>query len=100
MITVYKYSFNVSDTVTLRITGYITALKIGTQHPGVGELILWAIVDTESEDTESLKLRIVGTGNPFDDYDDESLHFIDTVMDGIFVWHIFQIVEEAPDDSE
>lgn len=94
MITIHKYPFMVKDKVSVVIPGHVFTLKVAAQHPESGQLCLWAIVDTESEEIERVHLRVVETGYPFGDYDDEKLHFVDTVMDGQYVWHIFQITDE------
>lgn len=94
MITVYKYSFEINDTVNLEIQGFIRCLKVGNNQHGFnerntsnlqGKLLLWAQVDTEIQQYTPVSFEIRGTGH---DCSDLSKH-IDTVFQDPFVWHIF-----------
>ena len=50
------------------------------------QVVLYALVDDE-EETRPNVIRIVGTGNPFMDFDE--CEYLGTVQQYKFVWHIF-----------
>ncbi len=83
---VYKYPFPILDDVRLALPVGARIIKVATA--GVGAANLWAIVDPSIEAKSMLELRIVGTGH---DFDDANLRHIDTIFDGPFVWHVFEV---------
>ena len=79
-------------------------MPIGTQFIKVGvmnnEMFLWAIVDLDEKEMEYRTIEIVGTGNPMLNLKKDNLKriYLDTVfqigvMNMIFVWHIFEVIE-------
>ena len=48
---------------------------------------IWAIVDPDSPEVD-IGFYSAGTGK---ELPDDSLRYIDTYMDGVFVWHLFEI---------
>ena len=52
-------------------------------------LCLWALVDTDYP-MGTAQVRIFGTG--WENSDVGSLEFLGTVLDGIYVWHVFGAV--------
>lgn len=50
---------------------------------------IWAMVDPEQGDTEKRRFVIVGTGHSFDDTDKK---YIGTWQDSMFVWHLFEVL--------
>ena len=52
-----------------------------------GQLFLWAMVDTENP-VRPRAFYIAGTGKQLNT--DIPLKFIDTVKQGVFVWHVFE----------
>jgi hypothetical protein len=50
---------------------------------------LWAEVDTAS-DVEQRAIDIYGTGHPLPHYMNEHHHYIGTVQQGGFVWHVYE----------
>ena len=79
---IYKYPLALQDTVTIEMPGFVNILHVDTQ---AGELMVWALVDTEMPMGRHV-FHIIGTGHPCEhkDYD-----HVGTVMAGDFVWHIF-----------
>ena len=99
MRTIYKYALPFGDEVSVQMPKDASILKFGIQSviDSKPEIVVWAIVDTESE-MEERRFRIVGTGHPLED--DTTAHcadipcewdyvYFDTLFDRRFVWHIF-----------
>ena len=89
MRTVYRYDVAVTDFQVLQIQGCIRVLSVGTgTHDN---LSLWALVDTEDTRDTQVNLRILGTGNPIPDFNylTQFYTFLNTVVMGKLVWHIF-----------
>ena len=55
-----------------------------------GTLCLWAAVDA-SAPTEKRMFEIVGTGGYLHPETGTSRRFISTVLQGSFVWHVFEL---------
>ena len=80
---IYKYNLNFTEK-SIEIAIGAKLLSVSEQH---GDIILWAMHDKAENETERLTFHIVGTGQPFSDFNCE---YFDTVFmnDGL-VWHIF-----------
>lgn len=86
---IYKYEFEVAETVEIPTHRVVNILSFGKQNPKPGILTVWAIVKTGSEpDSGLIKLRIYGTGQPLPR---SMTGFITTIQDGPMVWHLFKI---------
>ncbi len=59
----------------------------------LSQITLWAQID-ESNEFESRRFTVVGTGQSFHPRDHEDWKFISTVQDGPFVWHVFEILTD------
>ena len=82
---IYKYEFK-EGSVEMPI-----GAKILTIEDQDGRLHIWAIVDTDAE-SEFRYFAIVGTGQDFPEADDYT--YINTIQDGPFVWHIFELIDK------
>lgn len=88
MITVYKYAMRFEGEFGLcRIKMPRASLIVHVGYQGQN-VQLWAEVDTEEPDVERI-FRVYGTGQPFAD-GEQGVH-VATLMDGPFVWHIFEV---------
>lgn len=88
MKTIYKYECTVDDRFELEMPFNAEIIKVAVQVPNVGQdrkFCIWAMVDSE-EEKETRCFQIVGTGNPIDD----DMEFVESFIDGDFVWHLFQ----------
>lgn len=91
MQTIYKYPFDISDSVKVKIKSNknVTSFKdlilsVDVQN---NQPCLWCLVDSEGPDWE-LDLRIVGTGHPCNDVTKDD--FIGSIiMNGALVFHVF-----------
>ena len=50
------------------------------------DFCVWALVNPEVRETNTWTVKVVGTGQ---DFDSVGWSYLNTVQDGIFVWHIF-----------
>lgn len=88
MKAIWKYPLPIIDNVEISLPKDSKILCVKTQK---NDLCLWALVNPDENETESVKLRIAGTGHPIEE---ENLEYIDTVLmyEDNFVIHIFKIV--------
>ena len=86
MKVIYKYEFPISDIVGITLPYNSRVLTVRVQN---GKPFLWAIVDTEENSRDVRRFYVFGTGNPLPEFIG-SLKHINTISDGIFVWHIFE----------
>jgi hypothetical protein len=84
---IYKYPLEILDYPEVVLPKGAKILTIQVQN---GNPWIWALVDTSINEYESRRLRIVGTGHPFEDFDDWE-DYITTIqlMEGRLVFHIF-----------
>jgi hypothetical protein len=87
--TVYKYplDFSKANTTTIQIHDFADILKCAIQGEGVFNIYLWANVQTELSLIER-HFAIVGTGWELP----KNTKYIDTIFDGDFVWHIYELL--------
>ena len=83
MRTIYKYGF--SKTIELPIDSQV--LKVGMQN---GIMYMWVLVDPNQNKTCYCNFEMIGTGHPFE-FDYLTHTYIDTIFDGPFVWHIWEV---------
>lgn len=85
MKTIWKFPIQINDRQVVPMpkgAEILTAQMQGTS------LCLWAVVDTDYKHVLKPRLiEVVGTGNPIPDV---SRHYIGSVQDRIFVWHVFE----------
>lgn len=81
MKTIYKYEIGLNDGVNICTHTGIKPLSVNIQN---GKACMWAMIDTNAHPT-IIKIHIIGTGQPIP----LNSAYIDTIMDGSFVWHFF-----------
>lgn len=92
---IFKYEIDeVTDFPVITMPGGARILKFDVQRKGLTQnntLVIWAMIYTSHEPV-SRKLAVVGTGNlcPSTCTPD---NYIDSVQDGPFVWHLFDLGE-------
>lgn len=85
---IFKYPLEITDQQDITLPYNSKILSCQMQGDA---LQLWALVDEETDVFCEKTIRIIGTGNPINDYD-STFKFISTVQDDRdFVWHIFLI---------
>lgn len=82
MKTIWKFELE-QGVQRLRVPEGATFLSAEMQH---GQLCLWAIVDPTAKKVPR-GVQVIGTGHPFFP---EGLKYINTVIDGLYVWHVFE----------
>ena len=65
--------------------------KILTIQDQNNRAYIWALVDIDAE-CEFRYFAIAGTGEDFPEADDFT--YINTIQDGQFVWHIFELIKK------
>ena len=83
---IYKYEIDISDTQTLTLPKGAEILSVINQSESV---CIYALVDTETTETEEYSLQCYGTGHTI--RHDDSYRFLGTVvmLSGRFVLHVF-----------
>lgn len=81
MRTIHKYNLSQGQTFKLPVGSKL--LHIAMQ---AGSICAWFEVDAVGETTEKRSFVIVGTGHMVP----EGTSHVGTVLDGIFVWHIYE----------
>lgn len=82
---IYKYELNPFGVTELQIYNHATILKLGFQD---NTPFLWAIVDIEHS-IKTVDFLMLGTGEAIP----ENAIYIDTALQGEYVWHLFKIIE-------
>lgn len=83
MKVIYKY--NLTPTVLLPKDALV--LKAGMQNGG---LYIWVLVDPNEQTHTEREFEVIGTGHPFE-HEYLKHRFVDTIFDGPFVWHIWEV---------
>jgi len=87
---IWKYSLGPTPNHTLSMPKGAEVIQADIQH---GEFFIWAIIpDTEAE-KENRFFLIAATGGPEDSRTTKESH-ISTIMDGDYVWHVFEVRHE------
>lgn len=85
MITLYKYSLNMSET-SIKMPRAAIVRYVGTDSDGM--MSLWAEVDTDNDLVTRL-FHILGTGHPFPPY----WLYVGSFMHlNVFMWHVYEEV--------
>lgn len=85
---IYKYELdreNIVNLIKMPQGAKVLCFKMQGNVP-----CIWAMVDIVQASVER-KFAVVGTGW---DFDPAGLEYVGTVIDGIYVWHLFEKVEE------
>jgi len=85
--TIWKFPLPLSDSVAIAMPERSRVLSVGVQSGGVRQLQLWADVNPGAA-IVIRRFEIRGTGHPLGDVG----RFIGTVIDGPFVWHVFEAI--------
>lgn len=83
-MTIYKYPIDIRDEQLVKMPKDAKILTVQMQGDNP---TLWALVDEKAE-KEYRKIRIIGTGHPIPDAD--SLTYIGTIQERMFLWHVFE----------
>jgi len=84
---IYKYTLSFEDLQTLSLPGRSEILSVCEQY---GNMVLYAIVDSEITVFHDYEIRIYGTGHPVPSWL-EDFTFLGTVKlsDGSLMFHVF-----------
>lgn len=90
MLTIWKFPFEVNDTVKVHFPEGAIVLSVACQR---GQPCMWVLVNP-SRSHEERTFHIYGTGNPVDESEFGSLVFVGSFQElgGNLVWHMFEDV--------
>lgn len=88
---IFKYPLNASSVEQIIQMPY-DAQILDVQIQG-GNLFLWAIVDP-AKDNLTYKFHVFGTGWALPYRFSNRYKHLKTVQDGVFVWHVFEVIGE------
>ena len=83
MRVIYKYEL--AKTIMMPINSQV--LKVGMQN---GIMCIWILVENNELDASERNFEIIGTGHSFE-FDYLTHTYIDSLFDGPFVWHIWEV---------
>lgn len=87
--TIYKYPLQVTDLQSVSLPEGWKFVHVGLDPDG--ELALWAWVNPETPLSVQVIVNIFGTGNPIPPLaSDETYEHLGSVVQGPFMWHVFQ----------
>lgn len=81
---IFKYELKIKDSQIVKIPDEAKILSVKNQN---NKLVVWAEV-SDNQMINDVEFLVIGTGNPID----KKLYnykFIDSVIMGQFVWHIY-----------
>jgi hypothetical protein len=84
MKAIYKYALQPVELQTLSLPMNAEILSVQNKD---GHLFLWALSDVAETVEEDREIWFVGTGQKFSER--EKYKFLETVMVGGYVWHVF-----------
>ena len=83
---IYKYKLgDYLDKSSVRLQMGAKILSVNKQN---NEWFLWAMIDPYETKMEERVIRMAGTGHTLENV--RSLEYLNTVLDGIYVWHFFE----------
>jgi len=87
MKAIYKYELNGDTLQTVLLPADSTVLSVVEQHQ---DIVMYAVVDVEQENTQEIVFLLLGTGQDFDNTLD-GYSFLNTVKlsDGAIMVHVF-----------
>ena len=85
---IYKYELAITDYQEIPMKYHYAPLAVGEQN---GKLMMWVEQSgLEFEDgSQMLRVRIIGTGNPYHERDQWMHHVGTVIMSYGAVWHVF-----------
>jgi hypothetical protein len=83
---ILKYKLVLTDTQNLVLPAGSQILSVKVQG---NDLVLYALVSDFVARQDTVEISIIGTGSPIPQEVVVYSRFLDTVMQGQFVWHIF-----------
>jgi len=83
---IFKYRLDITDEQQVRMPLDARVLSLGLDPAEA--VCIWAMVNPRIATIHNYDVRIVGTGNPFDNTV-ELMDFLGTVNQDSFMWHVF-----------
>lgn len=86
MKSVYKYIVSMAGYQELTLPINSRVLSVTEQNE---KIVLYALVDTTTRETETVQIIVHGTGHPANDVDNYTFLGTVALMNGMFMLHIF-----------
>ena len=83
--TIWKYELKITDSQWIAVPDKAKPLYVAMQG---NNLCVWMLVDPTQSDVD-MYVRIVGTGHSISDKEINSLYYLGSVQERMFVWHLF-----------
>lgn len=85
---IFKYKLNLEERQQVDLPKGAKILSVQAQRD---EISLWALVDPNEKEADSVGFAIVGTGNPIN-FNIQDAKFLETIQfeGGHFVFHVFR----------
>lgn len=102
MIKVFKYIIKLNDNsqcgdVCMPLGAKV--LKV-TASEASGTITLWAQIDTDESEVEQRCFTFIATGQCLNWEVQYSMSYMDTVFEGMYVWHIYECIKTLLSHSE
>ena len=89
---IYKYTFTLDNKFFMAFPRGAKILKIAKQEGQPrGIYCVWALIDPKEPAIVKRAFAVFGTGHDIDNVD--QYEYIDTILDGAYVWHFFEVNE-------
>jgi hypothetical protein len=89
MKVIYRYRLHLGE-ATIETTEGATILSVQMQQ---GQICVWMECLTGAK-YKQRTFTVIGTGHPFDG---STVQYVNTVQDGSFVWHVYEVIHAAAD---
>jgi hypothetical protein len=86
---IYKYKITESEDIQVEMPKGAQILHADIMSNGMH---VWALVNPKHK-LKKKTFRVIATGQEISDYDKKHYHYIKTMIDGIFVWHLYELIE-------
>ena len=88
MKTIWKYKLEITDYQMISLP--INAKIISTGIDPIGDLCIWAEVDSDQKNLLGVNVAIIGTGNPFPHGVGDEYKFLGSVLyRETLMWHVY-----------
>lgn len=88
MKTIYKYKLDfVTNEIEMPKGAEVLHAEVMSNA-----LFIWARVNTKHK-LKKRTFQVFATGQELVDYDNKHYHYIRTIIDGVLVWHLYEVLE-------
>lgn len=81
------WKFPINGITSIKVEENAKVLSSGLDPQGVP--CVWIMLDPTKEKNKTIVVYLIGTGWEFNDEINENFKFLNTFVEGIYVWHTF-----------